>query len=218
MTSSIGSISFPVAQPDTVVSRPFKQVKKQVTEEGKSKEVLEAWVDFGGAVSQVNTITITAGSAGNDYILEVSAGTNDAIVSYVQQAGDTANIIAARLLEEINGVASVSSLISATVLNNVLTTTSDLPGTTISYDVGASTTPGNIVVAQTTAASGTAKMRKIGEIKTYFEIPSGGRNLVLVSQSVFYDGANPPAVVRNSPETRGNHPESMETLATIINA
>ncbi|HET8689085.1 MAG TPA: hypothetical protein VFM18_20940, partial [Methanosarcina sp.] len=196
MTSSIGSISFPVAQPDSVVSRPFKQVKKQITEGGKTKDVVEAWVDFGGAVSQVNTITITAGSAGNDYIIEIDDGTNSAIVSYVQQAGDTAASIAARLLEEINGVPSVSDLVSATVLSNVLTLTADLPGTALTYDVSASTTPGNIVVAQTTAASGTAKMRKISEIKSYFEIPSGGRNLVIVSQTVFYDGANPPVVVR----------------------
>lgn len=218
MTSSIGSISFPVAQPDSVVSCPFKQVKKQITEGGKTKDVVEAWVDFGGAVSQVNTITITAGSAGNDYIIEIDDGTNSAIVSYVQQAGDTAASIAARLLEEVNGVPSVSDLVSGTVASNVLTLTADLPGTALTYDVSASTTPGNIVVAQTTAASGTAKMRKISEIKSYFEIPSGGRNLVIVSQTVFYDGANPPVVVRENTATRSNHPLSMEAIAAVVNA
>lgn len=218
MTSSIGSISFPIAQPDTVVSRPFKQVKKQITEGGKVKDVIEAWVDFGGAVSQVNTVTLTAGSVGDDYILEVSDGTNSAIVSYVQQTGDTATTIGARLLEEINGVPSVSDLISGAVLTNVLTLTADLPGVTITYDVSASTTPANLVVAQTTAASGTAKMRKVAEVKNHYEIPSGGRNLVIVSQSVFYDGMTPATVVRENAATRNNHPQSMEALAAAVNA
>ena len=218
MTSSIGSISFPVTQPDVSVSRPFKLVKKVITEGGKSKDVVEAWVDFGGAVSQISTITITAGSTGNDYILEISDGTNEGIVSYVQQTGDTATTIAARLLEEINGVPSVSNLVSGTAEANVLTLISDLPGVAITLDVSASTTPSNLVVAQTTAASGTAKMRKIAEIKIYYEVPSGSRNLIAVSQTTFYDGANPPVVARNNPESRSNHPQSMEAIAAAVNA
>jgi hypothetical protein len=217
MTSSIGSISYPASQPDLTVTIPFKKVRKQITEGGVVKDVLEAWADFGGAVSQVNTITITAGSTGNDYLIGISDGTNDAIVSYVQQSGDTATVIAARLLEEINGVPSASALVSGTASANVLTLTSDLPGVTITYDVSGSTTPGNIVVAQTTAASGTAKMRKIGEIKTYFILPVGGRNIAVVSQVVFYDGANPPAIARTGAESSANHPTSMEAISASVN-
>lgn len=218
MTSSISSISYPASQPDLTVTIPFKRVRTQITEGGVVKDVLEAWADFGGAVSQVNTMTITAGSTGDDYLIGVTAGDDSAIISYTQRSGDTATTIAARLLEEINGVPSASALVSGTAAANVLTLTSDLPGVTITYDVGGSTTPSNIVVAQTTAASGTAKMRKVAEIKTYYEIPSGGRNLVAVNQSVFYDGANPAGVVRNNPEARSNHPQSMEALAALANA
>ncbi|MFM6214196.1 hypothetical protein, partial [Planktothrix sp.] len=161
MTSSISSISYPASQPDLTVTIPFKRVRTQITEGGVVKDVLEAWADFGGAVSQVNTMTITAGSTGDDYLIGVTAGDDSAIISYTQRSGDTATTIAARLLEEINGVPSASALVSGTAAANVLTLTSDLPGVTITYDVGGSTTPSNIVVAQTTAASGTAKMRKV---------------------------------------------------------
>lgn len=217
MTSSIGSISFPVAQPDQVVSRAFKQVAKEVTEDGKTKQVLEAWVDFGGGTSQVSTLTITAGATGDDYIIEITAGAKNAIASYVQQAGDTANIIASRLLAELNGVPSISELVSGTVTNNVITLTADEPGINVTYDVSASTTAANLVVAETTSEAGTAKMRKIAEIKTFLEVPTGGRNLSIVSQTTFFDGANPPNEVRKNPETRVNHPQSMEAIAKLVN-
>ena len=218
MTSSIGSISYPASQPDLTVTIPFKRVRTQITEGGVVKDVLEAWADFGGAVSQVNTMTITAGSTGDDYLIGITAGGNSAIVSHTQRSGDTATTIATRLLEEINGVPSASALVSGTAATNVLTLTSDLPGATITYDVSGSTTPSNIVVAQTTAASGTAKMRKIGEIKTYFILPSGGRNIAGVSQAVFYDGGNPPTISRTGTETLANHPASMEAISASVNA
>lgn len=218
MTSSISTITFPVAQPDVQVSKPLKQILKTITEGGKTKQVLEAWVDFGGATPQVSTLTITAGSNGNDYIIEISNGTKTALVSYVQQAGDTASKIAERLTDEINGVPTVSELVSATVNNNVITLTSDEPGVTLNYDVSASTTPGNLVVAQTTPASGTAKMRKVGEIKINFEVPVGGRNISAVSQAVFYDGSEPAVIARSGTENRANHPQSLEALAKTVNS
>lgn len=217
MTSSIGSISYPVLQPDLQVTIPFKKVRTQITEEGVLKDVLEAWADFGGAVPQVSTVTITAGSAGNDYIVGVSDGTDDALVSYVQQSGDTASTIAARLLEEINGVPSVSDLIFGTAVGGVITLTAVTPGVALTLDVSASTTPGNLVVATPTPASGTAKMRKIGEIKTYFVLPPGGRNLAGVSQVVFYNAANPPVIARTAPESRVSHPTSMEAISASVN-
>lgn len=217
MTSSISSISYLASQPDLTVTIPFKKVRTQITEGGVVKDVLEAWADFGDAVSQVNTITITAGSAGDDYIIGVSDGTDDALVSYVQQSGDTASTIAARLLEEINGVPSVSNLIFGTVVAGVITLTAIMPGVALTLDVSASTTPGNLVVATPTSASGTAKMRKIGEIKTYFTLPADGRNLAGVSQVVFYDGGNPPSVARTGSESRANHPTSMEAISASVN-
>ena len=94
MTSSIGSISYPASQPDLTVTIPFKRVRTQITEGGVVKDVLEAWADFGGAVSQVNTVTITAGSTGDDYLIGITAGGNSAIVSHTQRSGDTATTIA----------------------------------------------------------------------------------------------------------------------------
>jgi hypothetical protein len=60
-------------------------------------------------------------------------------------------------------------------------------------------------------------MRKIGEIKTYFILPVGGRNIAVVSQVVFYDGANPPVIVRTGAEASANHPTSMEAISASVN-
>lgn len=216
MTSSVGSISFPKQQPDLTVTRASKIVRRQITEDSKSKDVIEFWVDFGGAVAQVNTLTITAGTTGDDYIVDISNGTVSAIATYTMQTGDTATIIASRIAEEINGLASTSALVSATVAGAVITITADNPGVAITYDVSESTTPANLVVAQTTASSGVAKMGKVSEVKIYFEIPSGGRNQQIVTQTIFYTGANPAVEVRRNTEQRANHPQSMETLETAL--
>lgn len=204
----VGSITFPESQPDNPITAATKITTSIITEGGKEKTLVAYWTDFGGAIAQVDTATVTAGIAGDIYQIAITSGATTEFVEYVMNTGDTADDIAAALASEFNN--SDVTLSAATVASNVVTITSTNPGDVVTLDAAGSTTPANLVVANTVAASGTGNLVKVAEHKYFFGVATGSRVLSVYSQNIYYnvDGT----VARSSVETRDNHSVAMETL------
>lgn len=148
-------------------------------------------------VAQVDTITITAGTASDVYAVEVDDGTTSRVGAYVMQLGDTGAIIATRLAE----VLDLHPGIVATATNNAITVTSIIPGVSVAYDKTQSTTVGNVIIANSVANAGTALHRKLADFSVKRTLVTTGtgdtkKDFESYQFSVnFYDGANPAVLV-----------------------
>lgn len=206
--ATVGSITFPESQPDNNITAATKITTSKVTESDKEKNVVTYWADFGGATAQVDTATVTAGTVGDVYQIAITSGGSTEFVEYVQNTGDTADDIAEALAVEFSG--TDVSLAAAVASANVITLTGANPGDSITYDVTSSTTPANLAIASTTAASGTGNVVKVAEHKYFFAVAEGSRVLSVFSQNVYYNADG--TVARSSVETRDNHSVAMETI------
>lgn len=157
-----------------------------------------------GSVLEQQTVTITAGVDGDNYILTHPSLTTP--ITYVQQTGDTADDIAAALGSYLNG----SGEVEADVATNVITVTFGDSADVALIDVSGSTTPGNLVVAETQAGTGTAAKRKIlsiavtqtvvNQVGTGQDLVDNGK-LVISAQGTEYAGDVAETVVNTGGTT-----------------
>ena len=92
--------------------------------------------------------TITAGSTGDAYQINVSDGVGSYQGYYEQKAGDTNNTVAAALAADL----STSGVVKATATNNVVAIVAIMPGRDLGTVTNTgSTTPSNVVIATTNA-------------------------------------------------------------------
>lgn len=164
-------------------------------------------------VPQEDTITISAGITGDIYAVSISDGTTTDIYYYVQEAGDTDAVVAASLQPLLD----LHPGVKVTVASNVLTVEGVHGGETITIDVSASTTAGNLVVANVTAASGTPLYAKVANIVTETELTSAGTNpgfprLKMIT--TYYDGDPTTPVVLNTKEVYTTSPRSLDEIQT----
>jgi len=206
--AQLGTVTFPQSQPDVSVEVQSRIVTTSFVDNGITKYNVEYWVDMGDATPQEDTVTVTAGSAGEIYALDITVGGTTESVDYVMMAGDTADDIAAAIAAEFSS--ADITLAAASVSGNVVTVTSASPGSTATLDVSRSTTPGNFAVANTVAASGTGNSVKVATHRYWFAIPSGGRNLACYYQNMFYDAAG--NAVRADSVLSALHSIAMETI------
>lgn len=112
---------------------------------------IDRWVTFTDGTPQENTITITAGVAGNLYNVlvadSVDLATNPDNWNYTQMPGDTAAIIASKLALALDQDARIF----ASATGAVITIKSAIAGKPFYLDVTDSSTPANAVVANTVA-------------------------------------------------------------------
>lgn len=164
-------------------------------------------------VAQVDTLTVSAGVADDLYTVSINDGTTTDIFTYRQETDDTPTIIAAslaRLLDLHPGVRVTSAL-------GVITSTGVHGGEVITYSVATSTTPGNIVVANTTAASGTPLYVKVATISTRKELTTSDINSGfprLTMETVYYDGSPTTPVVQNSKSVYTTGPVNLDKMQT----
>lgn len=206
--ASLGTVTFPQSQPDVSVEVQSRIVVNSFVDNGMQKYDVEYWVDMGDATAQVDTLTLTAGTAGDIYALDITVGGTTESVEYVMMAGDTADDIAAAIAAEFSS--ADMTLAAAAASSNVVTVTSASPGSAATLDVTRSTTPGNIAVANTVAASGTGNSIKVATHRYWFAVPSGGRNLACYYQNIFFDAAG--TAVRTDTPLSALHSIAMETL------
>jgi hypothetical protein len=144
-------------------------------------------------VRQVSTITITSGTTGNEYAVAVQVvGQPTLIYRHKQPAGATAVALAAFLATLID----TNPHVVATATGAVITVKSAVAGVAFTLDNSDSTTVGNVVVATTTAAAGTAKHRKLFETALIFGVNATGF-ITVTSDGKFYDGAMTPVLLQN---------------------
>lgn len=206
--SNVGTFSFTTPAPAIVVNSTIETRSTPITN-GQS---IEFFVDvIGGGVSQVSTLTITAGSTGNTYAASLSTGlsTDPDVYSYNQEAGDTGITIAARLAKEIN----LDSRIQAKSTGNVITMTGVLPGQAITLDVSLSTTPGNIILATTTPASGTALVRKLIKLDASVSVNSANQLELTMTPTMFSGDSAATPLGGSIPIVRA-HTKTMATIKT----
>ncbi|MEH2033205.1 MAG: hypothetical protein V7K67_26850 [Nostoc sp.] len=138
-------------------------------------------------VAQVSTVTVTAGTTGDEYAIAVTVGSSTLTYRHKQVASQTATAIATFLATLIN----TNPNVQATSVGAVITITSVIPGQAFTLANTDSTTPGNVVIATTTANAGTALHRKIGQANVVFGAIATGFPVINVSGN-WYDGSASP--------------------------
>lgn len=168
---------------------------------------------------EVQTITVVSGElpgATGFYRVEVAGpGATEVFVTEVT-AGATAAAVASRLAQLIN----LHPEVQAVSDGGDIVVTALQPGTNGEFVLDATATlaadnsaiSGAMTVATTTAAAGTGKMRQIatGRLQPVIE-PSGSRRFqVQLRQLRFWNGAETPVQVSESPTTAFSHPRSVD--------
>jgi hypothetical protein len=161
------------------------------------------------AVPQVSTVTLSAGSNGDDIAVHLTVGSTTWIYRHVKAAGDTVTTMAAFLATLINTNPNVAATSSA----GVITITSAIPGQAFTLANTDSTTVGNVVIATTTANSGTALHRKVADIDVTFAVNANKFPTITLGGS-WYNGAASPVVVLPVSVLSTSGPRSIDTLQT----
>jgi hypothetical protein len=161
------------------------------------------------AVPQVSTVTLSAGSDGDDIAVHLTVGSTTWIYRHVKAAGDTVTTMAAFLATLINTNPNVAATSSA----GVITITSAIPGQAFTLANTDSTTVGNVVIATTTANSGTALHRKVADIDVTFAVNANKFPTITLGGS-WYNGAASPVVVLPVSVLSTSGPRSIDTLQT----
>jgi hypothetical protein len=161
------------------------------------------------AVPQVSTVTLSAGSTGDDIAIHLTVSSTTWVYRHVKAAGDTVTTVAAFLATLIN----TNPNVAATSALGVITITSAIPGQAFTLANTDSTTAGNVVIATTTANSGTALHRKVAEIDVAFTVNTNKFPTVTLGGN-WYNGAASPVVVLPVSALVVNGPRSIDTLQT----
>lgn len=161
------------------------------------------------AVPQVSTVTLSAGLNGDDIAVHLTVGSTTWIYRHVKAAGDTVTTMAAFLATLINTNPNVAATSSA----GVITITSAIPGQAFTLANTDSTTVGNVVIATTTANSGTALHRKVADIDVTFAVNANKFPTITLGGS-WYNGAASPVVVLPVSVLSTSGPRSIDTLQT----
>lgn len=152
------------------------------------------------AVEEVTTLTITAGVTNDLFAVTIAGDT----YIYKQKAGDTADIVATELAKR----ADANPKVKATAAANVVTLTGVVAGETLAITDGGSTTPANMTIAETTAASGTAKYRKLSEVVLLPGVDNQKFYPMYTIKTGWFTGADPA--------TEANQPVSTKTEKYLV--
>ena len=208
-----GTLDYNRPRTSTVVSTTLATVYDILPPTVANSTSEDVYFDLNPAtVAQQSSITIAAGTTDDLYTVSIADGTTTDIYTYRQEAADTATIIAtslAQLLDLHPGVRVTSA-------TNVITVKGVHGGTVITISVAAATTPGNLVVASVTPASGTplyAKIAKITTTKELTEATAGNNGFPRIKmETIYYDGDATTPVVVTTKEVYTTGPSSLDAI------
>jgi hypothetical protein len=160
-------------------------------------------------VAQQNTITITAGSDGDIYDVEIDDGTNNDSYSYRQTGTMSASAIATALAKRID----LHPGIRARAIGNVITAQAIIPGVTLVLDKSASTVPASVAIAETVAPVGTPLHRLISETKINWTTDQAGLPKTNY-QTTFFNGATTSVVTNNGALFEGKGVLGLDQIQT----
>lgn len=161
------------------------------------------------AVAQVSTVTLSAGSTGDDIAIHLTVGATTWIYRHKKTSSDTVTTMAAFLATLIN----TNPNVYATSALGVITIKSAIAGQAFTLANTDSTTAGNVVIATTTANSGTALHRQVAVVDVGFSINVNKFPEITLSGN-WYDGAASPAVALPIASLKVAGPKSVDTLQT----
>jgi|GEM_PF-6697516 len=161
-------------------------------------------------VAQVSTVTLATPTVGNTVALTVTANSVSNLYFYVVQTGDTATSVAAYLAKIIG---AVDPNVSASAAAGVITLTSIVPGQAFTLANTGSTTPSNVVIATTTANSGTPLQVQTAIATLTFSVDSNGFQSIALGGN-WYTGATTPVVAAAIPTLSAKTPVSYNTMQT----
>lgn len=161
------------------------------------------------AVAQVSTVTLSAGSTGDDIAVHLTVNATTWVYRHKKAAGDTVTTMAAFLATLIN----TNPNVAATSALGVITITSAIPGQAFALANTDSTVTGNVVIATPTANSGTALHRKVVDVDVAFSVNTNKFPLITLGGN-WYNGAASPVVVLPVSTLTVAGPKSIDTLQT----
>lgn len=161
------------------------------------------------AVAQVSTVTLSAGVTGDDIAIHLTVSGTTWIYRHKKAVADTVITMAAFLATLIN----TNPNVAATSSVGVITITSAVPGQAFTLANTDSTTVGNVVIATTTANSGTALHRKIIELDVAFTVNTNKFPTITLGGN-WYNGAASPVVALPVSVLTTSGPKSIDTYQT----
>jgi hypothetical protein len=208
MTNTVASISYTQQTTSTQNISLETEVRSFLTAEGHLR--VEEWVNLNTvAQPEINTVTIATPLPTNDcnYSIEVIGPTETKkyLHQHLTAGSETGSDIAADLATIVSTHADVSAVQGTTPNTGDIVITSVLPGTAggVTVNVACSQLTNNtaitskIAVAETQAASGTGKLRKIAEVQV--ELASTGQNppfpQMIMRGARFFNGAAVPTQI-----------------------
>lgn len=176
---------------------------------GKGKVTWELTLDPAN-VSQLTQVTITAGTAGDLYRINID-GEN---YIYEMQSGETAADIATALAKRIDIDAAVYATVNSGVTNQI-DIKGVVPGTAITINNTGSTNTANLTLVTPTAASGTPKHRKIAEVMIDTKITPDTYYPAIDMTTQFYNGDDPATTASQAATSRTEtYRTSIDTIQT----
>lgn len=206
---SVGTISYDRPNSSTVTSTTL-ETDYQITFPQANRIRISQFLTLDpAAVAQVSTVTLSAGSTGDDIAIHLTVGSTTWVYRHVKTSSDTVTTMAAFLATLINtnpNVAATSNL-------GVITITSAIPGQAFTLANTDSTTAGNVVIATPTANAGTALHRKVVDLDVTFDVNAQKFPRVTLGGNWFDGGASPVSVLPVSALNVAG-PRSIDTLQT----
>lgn len=213
MVESFGSISYNRPYANVTQSTELEtEMRHSVTSEGKHR--IELWATLNpGNTAEVRTVTVTLGTTADQYRVVVASGSVTKTYIREQVGGDTIATIAADLATLIN----THPAVTARAVGGVVTVTGNIPGVTFTLANTGSTTPANVALAITTAASGIPLHRLMAALEAETVVKSTDQGAFLTQRvnGVVYDGAATPAVAKTWGPLEGSPmTKSLDVLQT----
>lgn len=206
---SVGTISYDRPANSTVVATTLETDYQVSFPSANTVRITQNLTLDPAAVAQVSTVTLSAGSTGDDIAVHLTVGATTWVYRHKKAAGDTVTTMAAFLAMLINTNPNVSATSSA----GVITITSAIPGQAFTLANTDSTTAGSVVIATPTANSGTALHRKIVELDVAFTVNTNKFPTITLGGN-WYNGAASPVVALPVSVLTTSGPKSIDTYQT----
>ena len=206
---SVGTISYDRPANSTVVATTLETDYQVSFPSANTVRITQNLTLDPAAVAQVSTVTLSAGSTGDDIAVHLTVGATTWVYRHKKAAGDTVTTMAAFLAMLIN----TNPNVSATSSTGVITITSAIPGQAFTLANTDSTTAGSVVIATPTANSGTALHRKIVELDVAFTVNTNKFPTITLGGN-WYNGAASPVVALPVSVLTTSGPKSIDTYQT----
>ena len=206
---SVGTLSYDRPANSTVVSTKLETDYRISFPSLNTVRITQNLALDPAAVSQVSTVTLAAGSTGDDIAVHLTVGATTWVYRHKKVAGENVTTMAAFLATLIN----TNPYVAATSIVGVITITSAMPGQAFTLANTDSSTVGNVVIATPTANYGTVLHRKIVELDVVFTV-NANKFPAITLGGKWYNGAASPVIALPVSVLTTSGPKSIDAYQT----